>query len=196
MRRSSRAGLAGALSLAALATGCGPGAAPAPPGTRGTPTVAEVRAARRAYDGAPPVIPHDDPGAACGACHDADGQSIGSQFAPASPHLGTDAAGAMQRCRQCHVFVTTDRLVTESRFVGLPQNGRLGERATPGAPPTIPHRLLMRENCAACHTGSGARPEIRSTHPERQRCRQCHVPVTDTAAFAPASGAGVEEGPP
>jgi predicted CXXCH cytochrome family protein len=47
-----------------------------------------------------------------------------------------------------------------------------------GAPPTIPHKVFMRENCGACHVGPGAREEILTTHPERTRCRQCHVPVT------------------
>jgi cytochrome c-type protein NapB len=40
----------------------------------------------------------------------------------------------------------------------------------------------MRENCAACHSGPGARAEIITTHPERVRCRQCHVPVTTREA--------------
>lgn len=184
MRGSHRAGLTGGvLALLALAAGCAEDAPPPPSGTGGGPSAGLARAERRAYDGAPPTIPHADPGAACGACHDADGQSVGHRFAPAAPHAGTGAAGATQRCRQCHVFVTTDALFAASGFIGLPQNLRSGGRATPGAPPTIPHRLLMRENCAACHTGPGARDEIRSSHPDRQRCRQCHVPVTDTGEF-------------
>ncbi len=51
------------------------------------------------------------------------------------------------------------------------------------APPVIPHQLLMRENCAACHTGPAAREEIRCTHPERVRCAQCHVEATTTVEF-------------
>ena len=41
---------------------------------------------------------------------------------------------------------------------------------------TIPHPLQLRENCLACHGGPAARAELRTTHPERVRCRQCHVP--------------------
>jgi len=187
MRRPHRTGLTPALlALLALVAACGPDAAAPPPGTRGTPTAGALRAERRAYDGAPPTIPHPDPGAACDACHDADGQSVGAKVAPASPHAGTGVADRTQRCRQCHVFATTDALFVGSEFIGLPQSLRPAARATPGAPPTIPHRILMRERCLACHGGIGARPEIRTSHPERGRCRQCHVPVTDAGSFTSA----------
>jgi cytochrome c-type protein NapB len=93
-------------------------------------------------------------------------------------------AGSAQRCRQCHVFVTSEAVLVDNAFIGLPQNLRWGERATPGAPPTIPHRLLMRERCVACHAGPGARDDIRTSHPERARCRQCHAAVTAAGEFA------------
>jgi cytochrome c-type protein NapB len=138
----------------------------------------EVRAARRLYDGAPPIIPHDPFGASCSSCHDAYGAAVkGVGFAPASPHDDTDKADVTVRCRQCHVFATADGLFAQSEFVGLQQDLRLGGRLYDGAPPTIPHKILMRENCLACHAGPGARAEILTTHPERDRCRQCHVPV-------------------
>jgi cytochrome c-type protein NapB len=138
----------------------------------------EVRAARRLYDGAPPVIPHDPFGADCSACHDAFGAAVeGVGFAPASPHTNTEKADATLRCRQCHVFVTTNDFFVDTEFVGLRQDLRRGSRLYDGAPPTIPHKILMRENCLACHAGPGARAEIVTTHPERTRCRQCHVPV-------------------
>jgi len=149
---------------------------------RDTPTPAVARstgerANGRAYDGAPPTIPHDATIGACVTCHDGDGTVIdGVGIAPASPH-GTDAAlGNMQRCRQCHVPMQAQTLLVASLFTGLPQGPWKGQRATPNAPPTIPHTLQLREHCAACHTGSTARAEIRTTHPERTRCRQCHVP--------------------
>ena len=65
-----------------------------------------------------------------------------------------------------------------------------GDRASGGAPPRIPHRILMRENCGSCHDGPAAREEIRTSHPERTRCRQCHVPVAGTGTFSsePAGG--------
>ena len=145
---------------------------------------AEIRADRRLYDGAPPTIPHDNVGVACSSCHDTDGIAVpGLGFAPASPHDDTREAGAAQRCRQCHVFVTTDRLFVANGFQGLEQDLRGGGRLYDGAPPTLPHRVFMRENCPACHTGPGAREEIRTSHPERDRCRQCHVPVQTRELF-------------
>lgn len=156
---------------------------------------ASVRAARRAYDGAPPTIPHQAFGASCASCHDRFGQSVsGVGFAPASPHDDTPRAGGTQRCRQCHVFVTSDDLFVDSEFIALAQDLRYGGRATPGAPPTIPHRTLMRENCIACHGGPAAREEVRTTHPERWRCRQCHVPETTRNLFNSALGQDLIEG--
>jgi cytochrome c-type protein NapB len=146
---------------------------------------AEVRADRRLYDGAPPTIPHDNVGVACSSCHDEEGIAVpGLGFAPASPHDDTPEAGVTQRCRQCHVFVTTDRIYVANGFQGLNQDLRAGGRLYDGAPPTIPHKVFMRENCVACHTGPGAREEIRTRHPERARCRQCHVPVETREVFA------------
>lgn len=138
-----------------------------------------ARAARRLYDGAPPVIPHPEFGASCDSCHDGEGLSVeGIGFAPASPHRDTGKAPYTIRCRQCHVPILDSGSFVENRFEGLEQDLRPGARLYPGAPPTIPHQTLMRENCAACHMGPGARAEIITSHPERTRCRQCHVPVT------------------
>jgi cytochrome c-type protein NapB len=53
----------------------------------------------------------------------------------------------------------------------------------PGAPPPIPHSPDMRGNCVACHAGPGAVAEIRTPHPERANCRQCHVPTEDSGTF-------------
>jgi nitrate reductase cytochrome c-type subunit len=151
---------------------------------------AEVRAGRRLFDGAPPTIPHDNFGVACGSCHDEDGLAVdGLGFAPASPHDGTSHAAATQRCRQCHVFVEADGVFAANTFQGLEQDMRSGGRLYPGAPPTIPHGVFLRENCLACHTGPGAREEIVTSHPDRARCRQCHVPVETRKEFQmPATG--------
>jgi cytochrome c-type protein NapB len=197
MRGPHRARLIPCAATAALVSvaACGGGdTVPVPDREGAFKSAASVRAARRAYDGAPPTVPHADFGANCSACHDAQGQSVtGVGFAPASPHTGTAKAGATARCRQCHVFAAGLGLFVASEFVGLEQDLRAGGRATPGAPPTIPHRTLMRENCVACHTGPGAREEIRTTHPERWRCRQCHVPVTARHGFESAVGEGLTD---
>jgi cytochrome c-type protein NapB len=107
----------------------------------------------------------------------------GLGFAPASPHEATRGMSAMSRCRQCHVERHTDILWRESAFAGQRQDLRRGRRQHPMAPPVIPHPVFMRENCSACHAGAAAREEIRTSHPERVRCRQCHVEQRTTAVF-------------
>ena len=93
----------------------------------------DVRAAGRAYDGAPPVIPHALIGA-CITCHDDDGSEIaGIGVAPASPHGSLAAAGAFGRCQQCHVPIQTGEVMVASVFTGLPQGAWKGGRATPGS---------------------------------------------------------------
>jgi len=144
-----------------------------------------VRAERRAYDGAPPVISHAPVGVACGSCHDDKGKEVpGLGYAPPSPHEATRGMSAASRCEQCHVYVTTKETFAANTFSGLRQDLRHGDRLYPDAPPIIPHGELMRENCTACHTGPSAREEIRCTHPERVRCRQCHVFATTEGEFA------------
>jgi cytochrome c-type protein NapB len=145
---------------------------------------AAVRAQRRAYDGAPPVIPHDPSGADCVSCHaDRAIEVPGVGLSPPSPHQGTSGLGSTARCRQCHVHPVTRDTFRQSTFVGLAQDLRRGHRAHPLAPPVIPHPVFMRENCAACHTGPAAREEIRTSHPERTRCLQCHLSVRATGEF-------------
>jgi cytochrome c-type protein NapB len=158
---------------------------------------ARVRAERRAYDGAPPTVPHEDMGMVCTECHNERGMPVDDLgFAPAEPHDGTAQAYSTGRCRQCHVFVLAEDTFAENDWVGLQQDLRAGRRLNALAPPTIPHRLFMRENCAACHTGPGARVAIATTHPERDRCRQCHVPAEGPDVFESAFGDGYagEEG--
>ena len=192
MRGSHRTRLITLAVIVPVAAACGSGdTVPVPDREGAVKSAAHVRAERRAYDGAPPTIPHASFGMRCSACHNARGQSVdGVGFAPASPHEGTAKAGATIRCRQCHVFVTDPGLFVASEYMPLEQDLRYGGRATPGAPPTIPHRMLMRENCVACHAGPGAREEVRTSHPERGRCRQCHVPVTTREGFASQLGEG------
>lgn len=136
------------------------------------------RAERRAYDGAPPVIPHPVEAramSACLACHE-HGLRLGAQSAPAIPHP------PYASCTQCHAPAAPDALAAQARpwpangFQGLsaPQGG---ERAWPGAPPVIPHATWMRQECLSCHGANGA-AALRSTHPWRQSCTQCHAPRT------------------
>jgi len=172
-------------AVALLALGCGDGGQVPVPGHEGAgKTEASLRAERRAYDGAPPVAPHEDFGMECTSCHDTEGMDVPDVgFAPPSPHEATLGMSAVSRCRQCHVFQATADLFVGNEFAGLRQDLRRGARLNPISPPTIPHKTFMRENCAACHAGPAAREEIRTSHPERPRCPQCHVKVATNAVF-------------
>jgi cytochrome c-type protein NapB len=136
----------------------------------------QVRAARRAYDGAPPVIPHPPLGSACTNCHTETPREFpGVGIAPPNPHLKTAGLSEASRCRQCHVFAVTGELFATNSFEGLEQKPRRGNRLYPHAPPVMPHHVFMREDCLSCHSGPGVRQEIRCTHPDRINCVQCHV---------------------
>jgi cytochrome c-type protein NapB len=78
----------------------------------------------------------------------------------------------MTNCTQCHVEQSP--VPAETTFVGVYRAGP-GERANPGAPPTIPHHTWLRDNCNSCH-GLVSRPGTRTTHPWLTNCTQCHVP--------------------
>jgi cytochrome c-type protein NapB len=133
------------------------------------------RARNRAYDGAPPTIPHPveaRSAAACLACH-GEGLKVGDRVASKMSHA------LLSNCTQCHVEQAPAGLPfavdpVETTFVGLYRAGP-GGRASPGAPPTIPHHTWMRENCNSCH-GLVTRPGTRTTHPWLTSCTQCHAP--------------------
>lgn len=148
-----------------------------------------LRASRRAFNGAPPVIPHDIQNtndAACYACH-AGGTQIADLKASVMSHQFLD------NCTQCHAppppapFQDVDARV-ETTFVGLPAP-KSGERAFPGAPPTIPHSQWMREKCTACHGGPNGWAGMESTHPWRSNCTQCHAPSAELDQAIPVDGA-------
>jgi hypothetical protein len=82
----------------------------------------------------------------------------------------------------------------ESEYVARRKESFEGPRLYDGAPPVMPHPLFMRETCIACHTGPGARPEIRTSHPERRRCAQCHVEAETGEEFVSTMGAGMPLG--
>ena len=188
---SKRRALAGAGLLALAGVACAGGDRVAVPDRPGADkTAAALRAERRAFDGAPPVVPHEDFQIDCFECHDMAGMDVpGVGFAPPSPHEATLGMSAISRCQQCHVFSVTDAVFVADHFEGLPQNLRPGDRFDAWAPPRIPHPLFMRENCVACHTGPAAREEVRTSHPERTRCLQCHVQITVRESFEPGGDA-------
>jgi nitrate reductase (cytochrome), electron transfer subunit len=144
------------------------------------------RAARRAYDGAPPVIPHpvDQAAApACATCHE-HGAVVAGLVAPVMSHAPRES------CLQCHLVAADPRPAAGAppppgtTFAGLAP--RRGERAWDGAPPTIPHATWMRERCTSCHGALGALG-MKSTHPWRASCEQCHAPSAALDQRAPRS---------
>ena len=141
------------------------------------------RMARRAYDGAPPVIPHpvaQRQMSECPTCHQ-NGIRFGALASPPFPHANYAS------CTQCHAMaeptppwgrgrsegLEPDPRDVENSFVGH-QPPTQGARWTSIAPPAIPHNTWMRERCISCHGPNGRNP-LRSTHPQRQSCSQCHV---------------------
>lgn len=133
----------------------------------------------RAYDGAPPTIPHQvrqNSAAECMACHGQD-LRLGQLSAQAVPH------DSFSSCTQCHVtqdgpLPSTKGLARDPRAVNNSFQGTQapvrGPRAWSIAPPQIPHATFMRENCMACH-GPGGPSAMRSSHTSRKSCTQCHT---------------------
>lgn len=147
------------------------------------------RRARRAYAGAPPVVPHPvqerEPGA-CLACHD-EGARIAGLRAPPMSHE------KLTMCVQCHATERREAPLEDSlgnmpfvnTFQGVAEAGP-GQTAWAGAPPTIPHATFMRENCESCHGPQGAHG-LRTPHPNQLSCRQCHAPASSFDQNAPPS---------
>lgn len=133
------------------------------------------RAKRRAYNGAPPTIPHRIEPLdvfSCTACHGPEGMSVGDVIARPMPHE------PYANCTQCHVpqrsQIGDEQPWLANSFAGLAAPTQ-GSRAWTGAPPTIPHATKMRSNCLACHGPLGA-SGMQSSHPWRSSCLQCHAP--------------------
>ncbi len=166
-----------------------PAAEPTSPGNSPTQPISEadrtaalaLRAIRRAFDGAPPTVPHpiqQESPAGCLACH-AQGLVVKDRIASkiSHPHYAN--------CTQCHVPALGPGIpyeawltapFTTSTFVG--STPQAGTRAQPDAAPTIPHPTAMRSDCLSCHGPNGAQG-LRTPHPNRQSCVQCHAPSAE-----------------
>ncbi|MBL8815099.1 MAG: hypothetical protein JNL58_03635 [Planctomyces sp.] len=134
----------------------------------------QQRSQNRAFNGAPPTVPHpidQQSDVSCIACH-RNGAVTSSLLIPKMSHT------MMANCTQCHVESEPRHLPSvvfrENLFTGLPAPTG-GPRAFPGAPPQMPHTTWMRSDCMSCHGYSG-RHGIRTTHPWRSNCLQCHTP--------------------
>lgn len=178
-------------------------------------TIATYRALR-SYPGAPPRIPHgltdvEFRTTRCNTCHEQGGysQRFGA-YAPVNPHperamclqchapayplvgVPFPRAGANDPCRQCHAGVPAKFAEATIDWRGAPWPALASRGAA--EVPAIPHDLEGRGNCLACHMGPGAVAELRTSHPERADCRQCHLTARDPALVfirpAPQGGAG------
>ena len=134
----------------------------------------QQRDKNRAFNGAPPTIPHpiDQKSAqACMACHGAGAKTISLRIPRMSHHF-------LENCTQCHVESKPKHMPAtvfrENTFAGLAAP-TAGPRAFAQAPPQIPHATWMRTDCMSCHGLTGLHG-IRTTHPWRKNCQQCHAP--------------------
>jgi cytochrome c-type protein NapB len=149
-----------------------------------------ARSERRPYAGAPPVMGHSiDFGGTldCMECHDV-GRRIGKRVARPMSHQ------PLSNCTQCHTPGAKPDPFTDlsppwpvaSTFLGMESAGT-GSRLGPGAPPTIPHTLQLRVRCLSCH-GEFGYDGLRTDHPFRAQCTQCHVPTAALDPLAPVFG--------
>ena len=81
--------------------------------------------------------------------------------------------------------------VAETVPIERPERASL--RAYHGAPPIIPHEVVSRKRCMACHAPgqqvAGRVVAPVTPHPEWRECNQCHVPRQTDEVFA---GNGLE----
>jgi cytochrome c-type protein NapB len=131
-----------------------------------------IRAELRAFSGAPPTVPHEIEQISsvdCLRCH-GDSPEADEKGAPKVPH------DFLANCTQCHVEDESEYLFGDepvpNTFAGAAAP-RGGSRAYVGAPPLVPHSTLMRSNCLSCHGRFGL-IALKTSHPERRGCLQCH----------------------
>lgn len=164
---------------------------------------------RRPYPGAPPRIPHgltveEFRASICNICHLRGGWVARfNTYAPVTPHPEFSSCmqchvaqsglvgkplpttGDSDACQQCH----TDPDALPEIFVELDWQTvpwpDMGVQTLPESPQRIPHDFQTRSNCLACHSGPGAVVDLRTDHPERVNCRQCHVHVSEDAGIFP-----------
>jgi cytochrome c-type protein NapB len=134
----------------------------------------DARENLRAFYTAPPVIPHPDENIGvndCATCHQ-EVRTIGDRTTLRTPHA------QFSSCRQCHVPAAPafgeppEELATSWKGLETPKEGT---RAHVVAPPTIPHRVALRDQCLSCHDKNSPFTHLRTSHPERSSCQQCHV---------------------
>ncbi len=132
----------------------------------------------RAYPAAPPQYRHELEGDvgwagdACLSCH-----KKGSSGAPMMPHA------SFGECRMCHAHLKVSTVFKPTTFVStsLPERH---VRALPGSPVVAPHPpSFFRQKCLSCHGEKNGVKDVKSPHPERGACVQCHVPQRTVELF-------------
>ncbi len=136
-----------------------------------------IREDNRAFNGAPPTVPHpieQMSSETCAVCHQNGAKT-------ATLRISKMSHGFLANCTQCHVEQNPVHMTAsqfrENSFVGLAAPTG-GPTAYTGAPPQIPHSTWMRIDCLSCHGFTGNQG-IRTTHPWRQNCQQCHSPSAE-----------------
>lgn len=135
----------------------------------------QKRGLNRAFNGAPPTIPHpidQKTTQACMACHERGAKTESLQIPRMSHQF-------LVHCTQCHVEAQPHGALPEpfvqNTFAGLAAPVE-GPRAFAGAPPQMPHSTWMRTDCMSCHGPTGLHG-LRTTHAWRKNCTQCHTPT-------------------
>ncbi len=133
----------------------------------------DKRAELRAFYTAPPVIPHkveSQDSRNCLTCHQNVTKLGDGRVAMQTPHP------QFSNCLQCHVpSVPGGNKEVNNSWEGLEEPKR-GDRWFVMSPPPMPHRIALRENCLSCHGPKNPNMKMRTPHPERTSCLQCHVP--------------------
>ena len=146
-------------------------------GGKGAAPAVARSTSERAMERATTAAPADDSARrsqrTCVTCHDNDGTVIdGVGIAPhrrmaTTPRRATCSAAPMPRARK------------GKPCGGLPLTGLLQGRGGDDVPLRAHRDHSSHVQCASKRSvphGEAARVELRTTHPERTRCRQCHVP--------------------
>ncbi|MDH4200056.1 MAG: nitrate reductase cytochrome c-type subunit [Spirochaetia bacterium] len=140
------------------------------------------RAKSRAYEGAPPVIPHFITKSGTRYCLSCHGKGIvferearvmnqKNALSKITPHP------TWVNCLQCHVIQNDVRLFHKNKFktFRLAHPEKIAKTGEEVAPPLRPHQEENRENCVVCHLSKTADSSIIPKHGMMEGCEACHM---------------------
>jgi len=141
----------------------------------------EKRESLRAYEGAPPVIPHSinrTTSDYCLVCHEkgvifeAEAVVMNQKNAQAkiTPHP------QWVNCIQCHGLRIDDSKFRKNKFMPyrITSTPFTKTKDNEGTPPAMPHMLQNHDNCIVCHLSKTAYATIIPEHGETEGCPLCH----------------------